>query len=184
MEEVSCIEVELLACDGLPSFLFFFVPAEGGAFVLQGAQGCFMRARAVRVRAVVLSGHAFWVCLLAGECPCRRGRSSPGHVPRVAWGYRVKPGGVTCLLVSGGGGAGGMIVGGDEVRQGPWSVEGCRAAVPVRAWYALVIVSDWWYVCLRGVVLGDGPGSMVLLDSADGLFVPVGCYDGWCLAFS
>ena len=36
VEEVSRTGVELLACDGLPSFLFFFVAAEGGAFVLQG----------------------------------------------------------------------------------------------------------------------------------------------------
>ena len=55
----------------------------------------------------------------------------------------MKPGGEPCLLVGGGGGGGGAVVGGDEVQQGPRSVEGCRAAVPARAWYALVTVSDW-----------------------------------------
>ena len=124
---------------------------------------------------VVVYGHAFWVCPLAGECQCRRGRSSPGHVRRVAWGYFVKPGGEPCLLVSGSGGGGVVIVGGDEMQQGPWSVEGCRAAVPPTAWYALVIVSDWWYACLRVVVFGDGPGGMVPLDSAGSMFVAVRC---------
>ena len=71
------------------------------------------------------------------------------------WGYRVKPGEGPCQLVGGGGGRGGVVVGGDEVQQGPRSVEGCRATVPARAWYALVIVSDWWYIGLRGVVFGD-----------------------------
>ena len=92
------------------------------------------------VPAVVLYGHAFWVCLLAGERPYRRGCSGPGSVRRVVWGYRVKPRGEPCLLVGGGGGGGGVVVGGDEVQQGPQSVEGCRAVVPARAWYALVTV--------------------------------------------
>ena len=94
---------------------------------------------------------------------------------RVVWGYRVKPGGEPCLLVGGGGGGGGGVVDGDEVQQGPRSVEGCRAAVPARAWYALVIVSDRWYIGLRGVVFGDGPGGMVSLDSAGSVFVAVWC---------
>ena len=152
VEEVSRIGVEFLAPDGLPPFLLFFVAAEGGAFVLQEAHGCFMGSCGVWVAAVILRGPALWVCLLAGEYPCHRGRSSPGHVRRVAPRYRVNPGGEPCLLVRGGGGIGGVIVDGDEVQQGPWSVEGCRAAVPARAWYALVIVSHWWYVCLRGGV--------------------------------
>ena len=118
------------------------------------------------VAAIVLYGYAVWVCLLVGECPCRRGCSSPGYVCWVAWGYCVKPGREPCLLVGGGGGVGGVVVGGDEVQQGPRSVEGCRAAVPARALYALVIVSHWWYICLWGVVFGDGPGGMVSLDSA------------------
>ena len=128
-----------------------------------------MRSRALWVTAVIFYGHAFWVCPLPGECPCRRGQSSPGHVRRVAWGYRVKPGGEPYLLVSGGGSSEGVIVGGDEVQQRSWSVEGCRAAVPKRAWYALVIVSDSWHIGLRGVLFGDGPGSMVPSDSADRL---------------
>ena len=127
------------------------------------------------VAAVVLYGHAFWVCPLAGECPCRRGCSSPGYVCWVAWGHRVKPGGEPCLLVGGGSGLGGVVGGGDEVQQGPRTVEGCRAAVPARAWYAPVIVSDWWYIGLRGVVFGDGPGGMVSLYGAGSVFVPVGC---------
>ena len=101
-------------------------------------------------------------------------------------GYRVKPGGEPCLQDSGGGGGEGVIVGGDEVQQGPWSVQGCRAAVRARAWYALVILSDWWYVCLPRVLFGDGPGGMVPLDSAGSVFVAVGCeqQDGvWCPAF-
>ena len=112
------------------------------------------------VAAVVLHGYAFRVCPLVGERPCRRGCSGPGYVRRVVWGYRVKPGGEPCLLVGGGGGGGGAVVGGDEVQQGPRSVEGCRAAVPARAWYALVTVSDWWYIGLRCIVFGDGPGGM------------------------
>ena len=54
-------------------------------------------------------------------------------------------------------------------------MEGCRAAVPVRAWYALVTVSDWWYIGLRCVVFGDGPEGMVSLDSAGSMFVAVWC---------
>ena len=127
------------------------------------------------VAAVVLYGHAFWVCSLFGECPCRRGCSSPGYVCWVAWGYCSRPGGGPCLLVGGGGGGGGVVVGGDEVQQGPRRVEGCRAAVPARARHALVIVSDWWYIGLRGVVLGDGQGGMVSLDSAGSVFVAVWC---------
>ena len=127
------------------------------------------------VAALVLSGHALWVCPLVGECPCRRGCSSPGYVCWVARGYRVKSGGEPCLQVGGGGGGGGVVVGGDEVQQGPRSVEGCQAAVPAHAWYALVIVSDWWYIGLRGVVSGDGPGGMVPLDSAGSVFVAVWC---------
>ena len=111
------------------------------------------------VAAVELYGHAFWVCPLAGECPCRRGRSSPGYVRRVAWGYRVKPGEEAWLLVSGGGGSGGVIVGGDEVQQGPWSVEACPAAVPARAWYALVIVSDWWHAVSGALCSGMNQGA-------------------------
>ena len=127
------------------------------------------------VAAVVLYGRAFWVCPLAGECPGCHQRSSLGSVHRLAWGYRVKPGGEPCLLVSGGGGGRGVIIGGDEVQQGPWSVEGCRAAVPARAWYALVIVSDWWHIGLRGVVFGDQPGGMVPSDSAGSPFSAAGC---------
>ena len=174
VEEVSRIGVELLACDGVPSFSLFFVAVEGQAFVLQGAHGCFRRSSSVWFAATILYGHAFWVCPLAGECPGCCGLSSPGHVRWVAWGYRLKLGGRPCLLVSGGGGSGGVIVGGDEVQQQPWIVEGCRAAVSARAWCALVIVSDWWHVCLRGVVFGDGPRGMVPLDSAGSVFVPVG----------
>ena len=125
------------------------------------------------VAAAVLYGHAFWVCPLAGECPCRCGRSRPRYVCRVAWGYCVKPDGEPCLLAAGCGGGSGVIVGGDEVQQGPWNVEGCRAAMPARAWYALVIVSDWWHIALRGVVIGDGRGGMVSLDGAGSVFVAV-----------
>ena len=110
-KKVSRVAVELLAHNGLPPFLFFFVAAEVGAFVLQEAHGCFMSSRVVRLAAVVLYVHTFWVCSLAGEWLCRRGRSSPAHVRRAAWGYRVKQGGEPCLLVSGGGGGGGVIVG-------------------------------------------------------------------------
>ena len=106
------------------------------------------------VAAVVLYGYAVRVCPLVGERPCRRGCWGPGYVRRVVWGYRVKPGGEPCLLVGGGGGGGGAVVGGDEVQQGPRSVEGCRAAVPARAWYALVTLSDWWYIGLRCIVHG------------------------------
>ena len=127
------------------------------------------------VAAVQLYGHVLWVCPLVGECPCRRGCLSPGYVCWVAWGYRVKPGGEPCLLAGGGGGGGGLVVGEDEVQQGPRSVKGCRAAVSARAWYALVIVSDWWYIGLRGVVFRDGPGGMVSLDSAGSVFVAVWC---------
>ena len=132
------------------------------------------------VAAVVLYGHTFWVFLLAGKCPRCCGLSGPSHVHRVAWRYRVKPGGEH-------GGSGGVILGGDEVQQGPWSVEGCQAALPARAWFASVIVSDWLHVCLRGVVFWDGPGGMVPLDSVGSVFVPVGGeqQDGeWCPAFS
>ena len=87
----------------------------------------------------------------------------------------MKPGGEPCLLVGGCGGGGGAVVCGDEVQQGPWSVEGCRAAVPARAWYALVTVSDWWYIGLRCIMFGDGPGGMVSLDSAGSMFVAVWC---------
>ena len=86
------------------------------------------------VAAVVLYDHAFWFCPLASECQCCRRSSGPGHVRRVAWGYRVKPGGELYLLVSGGGGDGGVIVDGDQVQQEPWSVKGCRVAVPACAW--------------------------------------------------
>ena len=79
---------------------------------------------------VVLYGHTLRVCLLAGECSCRRGCSSPCYVRRVASAYGVKPGGDPHLLVSVGGDGGGVILGGDEVQQGTWSVKGCRAAVP------------------------------------------------------
>ena len=111
------------------------------------------------VAAVVLYGHAFSVCPLVGERPYRRGCSSPSYVCRVVWGYRVKAEGEPCLLVGGGGGGGGVVVGEDEVQQGPRSVEGCRAAVPARAWYALVIVFDRWYIGLRGVVFGLDQGA-------------------------
>ena len=135
------------------------------------------------VAAVVLYGYAVRVCPLVGERPCRRGCSGPGYVRRVVWGYRVKPGGEPCLLVRGGGGCGGAVVGGDEVQQGPRSVEGCRAAVPARAWYALVTVSDWWYIGLRCIVFGDGPGGMVSLDSAGSMFVAV-LVAGWWVVSS
>ena len=69
----------------------------------------------VWVAAVVLRDHAVRVCLLVGECPCRRARSTQGYVCWVVWGYRVKPGGEPCLLGGGGGGGGGVVVGGDEV---------------------------------------------------------------------
>ena len=107
--------MELLARDGLSPFLVVFVAAEGGAFVLYGAHGCLLKSCAVRVAAVVLHGHAVWVCSLVGECPRRRGRSSPGYVCWVVWGYRVKPGGEPCLQVGGGVGGGGVVVNGDEV---------------------------------------------------------------------
>ena len=61
MEEVLRDGVELLACDGLPSLLLFVAAAECRAFVLQVAHGCLMRACAVRVSAVVISGYALWV---------------------------------------------------------------------------------------------------------------------------
>ena len=93
----------------------------------------------------------------------------------VVWGYCVKPGEEPCLLVGSGGGGGGVVVGGDEVQQGPRSVEGCRAAVPAGALYAVVTVSDWWYIGLRCVVFGDEPGGMVSLDSAGSVFVAVWC---------
>ena len=83
--------------------------------------------------------------------------------------------GEPCLLVGGAGGSGGVVVGGDEVQQGPRIVEGCRAAVLARAWYALVTVSDWWYIGLRCIVFRDGPGGMVSLDSAGSMFVAVWC---------
>ena len=127
------------------------------------------------IAAVVLYGHAFWVCPLAAECPCRSGRSSPDQLRRVAWGYRVKREGEPCLLLSGGGGSGVVILGGDEVQQGTWSVEGCGAAVPARAWYGSVIVSDWWHICLRGVLFWDGQRGMMPLDSAGSVFVAAEC---------
>ena len=127
------------------------------------------------VAAVVLYGHVILVCPLGGERPCSRGCSSPGYVCWLAWGYRVKPGGGLCLLVGGGGGRWGVVVGGDEVQQGPQSVKGCRAAVPARAWYALVIASDWWYIGLRRVVFWDGPGGIVSLDTAGSVLVAVWC---------
>ena len=49
-----------------------------------------------------------------------------------------------------------------------------RAAVPAHAWCALVIVSDWWHIGLRGVVFLDGPGGVVAFDAASSAFVPVG----------
>ena len=61
------------------------------------------------------------------------------------------------------------------MQQGPWSVEGCWAAVPARAWYAFVIVSDWWHIGLRGMMFGDEPEDMVPLDSVGSVFVAVGC---------
>ena len=93
----------------------------------------------------------------------------------VARGYRPKPGREPCLLVGDGGGVGAVVVGGDEVQQGPRSHEGCQTAVPARAWYALVIVSDWWYISLRGVVFEDRSGAMVSLDSAGSVFVAIRC---------
>ena len=75
------------------------------------------------VSAVVLYGHAFRVCPLVGECPCRRGCLNPGYVCWVAWGYRLKPEGEPCLPVGGAGGGGGVVVGGDEVQQGPRTVD-------------------------------------------------------------
>ena len=128
------------------------------------------------VAAVVLYGHTFWVCALVGERPCTRGCLGPGSVRWVVSVYQVKQGGESCLLVGSGGGSGGVVVGGDEVQQGPLSVEGCRAAVPARAWFALVTVSDWWYIGLRCVVFGDEPGGMVSLDSAGSVFVAVCCW--------
>ena len=65
-------------------------------------------------------------------------------------------------------------MGGDEVQYGPWGVEACRAAVPACAWYALVIVSDWWHIGLRGVVFGDGQGGVVPLDGAGSVLCPLG----------
>ena len=115
VEEVSRIVVERLARDGLSLFFVVFVAAEGGAFVLYGAHGCLLRSCTVWVAAVVLHGHAVRVCSLFGECPCRRGCSSPGYVFWLVWGYRVKPGGEPCLLVGGGSGGGDVVVGGDEV---------------------------------------------------------------------
>ena len=115
VEEVSRVGVKPVARYGPPLFLLLLVAAEGGAFVLQGAHGCFMGSRAVRVAAVVLYDYAFWVCPLPGECKSCRGRFNPGHVRRVAQGYCLKLGGEPCLLVSGAGGAGAVIVGEDEV---------------------------------------------------------------------
>ena len=127
------------------------------------------------VAAVILYGHAFWVCPLVGKRPCCGGCLGPGYVHGVVWGYRVKPGGEPCLLLGGGGGGGSVVVGGDEVQQGPRSVQGCQAAVPARPWYVLVTVSDWWYIGLRCVVFWDGPGCMVSLDSSGSVFVAVYC---------
>ena len=124
----------------------------------------------------LLYAHPSWVCPLVGERPCCRGCSGPGYVCRVVWGYRVKPTGEPCLPVGGSGGGGVVVVRGDEVQQGPRSVEGRRAAVPAPAWYALVTVSDWWYIGLRCAVFQDGPGDMVPLDSASGPFEAVWCY--------
>ena len=127
------------------------------------------------VAAVVVYGHAVRVWPLVGERQCRCGCSGPGYGRRVVWGYRVKPAGEPCLLAGSGGGVWVVVGGGDEVQQGPRSVEGCRAAVPARAWYALVTVSDWWYISLWCFVFGDGPGGMVSLDSAGSMFVAVWC---------
>ena len=174
-----------MARDGLLPFLVVFVAAEGGVFVLEGAHRFFMESCAVWVAAVVSYGHAFRVCSLCGECPCRRGRSSPGCMSQVAWGYHVKPGEEPCLLAGGGGGGRGVIVRGDEVQQGPWSVEGRGAAVPARAWYALVIVSDWWHIGIRGVVFGDGSADGVRSSCFVLLLLGVWCSLGrdrrcWC----
>ena len=73
--EVSRPGVEPLARDDLPPFLPFFVAAECWAFVLQGAHGCLIRPSAVRVAAVILNGYAFWVPVLAGECPLDSGHA-------------------------------------------------------------------------------------------------------------
>ena len=116
VEKVSRIQMEPPALDGLPPVLLLLVAAEIWAFVLQGAHGCFMRSRAVRVAAVALYVYASWVCPLAVECPFCRWCPTPGHVPWLIWGYCVKTGGQPCLLVSSGGGGGGVIVGGHEVQ--------------------------------------------------------------------
>ena len=47
--------------------------------------------------------------------------------------------------------------------------------MPARAWYALVTVSDWWYIGLRCIVFVDGSGGMVSLDSAGSMFVAAWC---------
>ena len=43
--------------NGLSPFLLFFIAAEAGAFVLQGAHACFMTSRVVWVAAVLLYGY-------------------------------------------------------------------------------------------------------------------------------
>ena len=75
--------------------------------------------------------------------------------------YRVKSGVEPYVLFSGGGGSCGVIVGEDEVQEGRESIEGCRAALPARAQYALVFVSDWWHIgapgrCVSGWTRGHG----------------------------
>ena len=53
-------------------------------------------------------------------------------------------------------------------------VSGRWTAVPARAWCDLFFVLDKWYISFKGVVFGDGLGSVVLLDGACSWLLPVG----------
>ena len=57
---------------------------------------------------------------------------------------------------------------GDEVQQGPWGVDGRRAAVPTCAWYAFVIVSDSGGLLLLCAALVEG---LVIVRAGSGVLV-------------
>ena len=117
VEHVTRVQLEPLACDGLPLFVVLLVSAERWTFVVLGLHGRFVGARAVWVTAFVLDGHVVPVCYeFASEHPLYCGCLWPDHVCWVAWGYRVEPGREPCLLVLGDGGYRGVVVGGEEVQ--------------------------------------------------------------------